>query len=273
MSFFSFSYSRPNKIRLDLFKPTTVIQSSNSSQVSTQFARKKREILNPFWQETIHPSIHRDLSSMAKLYNKKGKVHPSPPSVSDQLALLPAAILTLAAALAPGDREVLAYLISCSNHASSRRGVGSDGRKNGEHEFSGEGDHPPMFQCGCFRCYKSFWSRWDASPNRQAIHEIIDAYEDGLFWSRGKGSNAKKKKQRKGRNRVADCGDDRATAERTATAEDESGEQGIGGGGDEEAEATAGGGAGDGEVGSERGAVRKIASFIGERIWGAWNRM
>ncbi|XP_056177440.1 uncharacterized protein LOC115680612 isoform X1 [Syzygium oleosum] len=213
---------------------------------------------------------------MAKLYNKKGKVHPSPPSVADQLALLPAAILTLAAALAPGDREVLAYLISCSNHTTSRRGVGSDGRKNGEHEFPGEGDHPPMFQCGCFRCYKSFWSRWDASPNRQAIHEIIDAYEDGLFRSRGKGSNAKKKKQRKGRNRVADCGDDRATAERTATAEDESGEQGIGGGGgDDEAEAAAaaaGGGAGDGEAGSERGAVRKIASFIGERIWGAWNR-
>lgn len=216
---------------------------------------------------------------MAKLYNKKGKVHPSPSSVADQLALLPAAILTLAAALSPEDREVLAYLISCSNSSgNASSGARPSGRKNGEQPvFSGEEDHPPKFQCGCFRCYKSFWSRWDASPNRQAIHEIIDAYEEGLFRNGGKSPGAKKKKQRKGQNRVADCGEDRVAAERTA--KDELGEQEIGGGGggggdEAEAEGAAGGGVeDDGEVGSERGTVRKIASFIGERIWGVWNRV
>lgn len=215
---------------------------------------------------------------MAKPYNKKGKVHPSPPSVADQLALLPAAILTLAAALPPDDREVLAYLISRSNDASSadasgRRGVASDGRKNAEHDSPGGEDHPPMFQCDCFRCYKSFWSRWDASPNRQAIDEIIEAHEDGLFRDGGKSSSAKKKKkQRKGQNRVADCGEDRVAAERRA-AKDELGEQEIeGGAGGDEPEAASGGGVEDGEAGSEKGTLRKIASFIAEKIWGLWNR-
>ncbi|XP_048127241.1 uncharacterized protein LOC115747682 [Rhodamnia argentea] len=279
---------------------------------------------------------------MAKPHGKKGKVHPSPPSVADQLALLPAALLTLAAALSPDDREVLAYLISRSNenasgpNPSGRRGVASDGRKNGEHDFPGEEDHPPMFQCDCFRCYKSFWSRWDASPNRQAIDEIIEAYEDGLLRDGGKSSSAKKKKQRKGQNRVADCGEDRVTAERRTekdelgeqemegrapaideiieasedgllrdggksssakkkkqrkgqnrvadcgedrvtaerrTAKDELGEQEIEGGtGGDEAATAAGGVVEDGEAGSEKGTLRKIASFIAEKIWGLWSR-
>jgi hypothetical protein len=33
--------------------------------------------------------------------------------------------------------------------------------------------------CGCCGCYKSFWARWDASPNRHLIHRIIDAVEEG----------------------------------------------------------------------------------------------
>ncbi|KAF8043140.1 hypothetical protein BT93_A1476 [Corymbia citriodora subsp. variegata] len=219
---------------------------------------------------------------MAKLYHKKGKVHPSPPPPSvaaDQLALLPAAILTLAAALSPEDREVLAYLISCSNSGGgggASSGARPSGRRDGGEQpvFSGEEeDHPPRFQCGCFRCYKSFWSRWDASPNHQAIHEIIDAYEEGLLRNNGKkSSGARKKKQRKGQNRVADCGEDGVPAERAA--KDELGGKEIeGSGGGDEAEAAAGGSVEDGEVGSERGTVRKIASFIGERIWGVWNRI
>jgi hypothetical protein len=28
------------------------------------------------------------------------------------------------------------------------------------------GPHPSEMGCGCFGCYKSFWERWDASPNR-----------------------------------------------------------------------------------------------------------
>ncbi|KAJ6737888.1 F12F1.11-RELATED [Salix koriyanagi] len=50
---------------------------------------------------------------MKKLYCK-GTVHPSTPIISDHLSFLPVTILTLAAALSPEDREVLAYLISCS---------------------------------------------------------------------------------------------------------------------------------------------------------------
>ncbi|KAI5014242.1 hypothetical protein ZWY2020_055632 [Hordeum vulgare] len=34
--------------------------------------------------------------------------------------------------------------------------------------------------CGCFCCYKSFWTRWDASPNRHRIHTIIDTVEEGI---------------------------------------------------------------------------------------------
>ncbi|KAG0491352.1 hypothetical protein HPP92_004750 [Vanilla planifolia] len=52
---------------------------------------------------------------MTKLYNGKGKrVHPSLPAAApwDFLATLPAAVLTLAAALSPEEREVLAYLLS-----------------------------------------------------------------------------------------------------------------------------------------------------------------
>lgn len=51
---------------------------------------------------------------MKKLY-RKGTVHPSPPLISDQLSFLPVAILTLAAALSQEDKQVLAYLISCSS--------------------------------------------------------------------------------------------------------------------------------------------------------------
>ncbi|OMO49381.1 hypothetical protein CCACVL1_31042 [Corchorus capsularis] len=49
-------------------------------------------------------------------YRKLGKVHPSPPppTIADSLSLLPETILTLTAALSLEDKQVLAYLISCS---------------------------------------------------------------------------------------------------------------------------------------------------------------
>ncbi|KAI3870507.1 hypothetical protein MKX03_022700 [Papaver bracteatum] len=116
---------------------------------------------------------------MKKLY-KKGKIHPSPPHhFSDQLAFLPATILTLTVALSPEDREVLAYLICFSGNLSSF--TGNNRKKNcgggGGSGFNG-GEHSTSFNCDCFRCYTSFWFRWDCSPNRQLIHEIIDAYEN-----------------------------------------------------------------------------------------------
>eukprot|EP00252_Welwitschia_mirabilis_P020503 TRINITY_DN5048_c0_g1_i1.p1 TRINITY_DN5048_c0_g1~~TRINITY_DN5048_c0_g1_i1.p1 ORF type:complete len:275 (+),score=27.58 TRINITY_DN5048_c0_g1_i1:188-1012(+) len=40
------------------------------------------------------------------------------------------------------------------------------------------GSHSPSFECGCFQCYTSFWSRWNASPSREIIHEAIDLFEE-----------------------------------------------------------------------------------------------
>ncbi|KAH1243846.1 hypothetical protein GmHk_07G020838 [Glycine max] len=114
---------------------------------------------------------------MKKLY-RKGTVHPSPspspPTISDHLSFLPAAILTLTLSLSSEDREVLAYLISCS---SNNNFSGNPRRKP---KVVADGDHPPLFNCSCFRCYMSYWVRWNSSPNHQLIHEIIDAFEDSL---------------------------------------------------------------------------------------------
>ncbi|KAF8391616.1 hypothetical protein HHK36_023922 [Tetracentron sinense] len=132
----------------------------------------------------------REKSSMKKLY-RKGKVHPSPPLISDHLAFLPATILTLTVTLSPEDREVLAYLISCSGSSGSFPGDRRNTQKS--KSVGGVGDHPPMFRCNCFRCYMSYWVRWDSSPNRQVIHEIIDAFEDGLLQKK----NTKNRKERR----------------------------------------------------------------------------
>ncbi|XP_047939873.1 uncharacterized protein LOC125187344 [Salvia hispanica] len=98
---------------------------------------------------------------MKKLY-KKSTVHPTPSVVSEHLlSFLPAAILALTAALSPAEREVLAYLIS------RRKSTPAPGD-----------DHAACFNCNCFRCYMSYWAKWDSSPNRQLIHEAIDAFEE-----------------------------------------------------------------------------------------------
>uniref|UniRef100_A0A2K1YEK0 Uncharacterized protein n=1 Tax=Populus trichocarpa TaxID=3694 RepID=A0A2K1YEK0_POPTR len=203
---------------------------------------------------------------MKKLY-RKGTVHPSPPIISDHLSFLPATILTLTAALSPEDREVLAYLISCS---SSNNILCSNCS-------SSNNDHPPMFNCDCFRCYMSYWIRWDSSPNRQLIHEIIDAFEDWLL-KQGKSSSSSGKKNKKDRKRK---GNSQGSGELIKRVElrmkhrmDESNsvdENRSGGGGGEVAAAAAaaggGGGCGEEEV-TDKGSVRRFVSFIGERIWG-----
>ncbi|XP_042067430.1 uncharacterized protein LOC121810759 [Salvia splendens] len=89
---------------------------------------------------------------------------PMPSVVSEHLlSFLPAAILALTAALSPAEREVLAYLIS------QRKSTPAAGD-----------DHAACFNCNCFRCYMSYWAKWDSSPNRQLIHEAIDAFEESL---------------------------------------------------------------------------------------------
>lgn len=44
----------------------------------------------------------------------------------------------------------------------------------------------------------SYWVRWDSSPNRQLIHEIIDAYEDGLSAQNKKEKSRKERRKNKG---------------------------------------------------------------------------
>ncbi|KAL5723896.1 hypothetical protein ACHQM5_007234 [Ranunculus cassubicifolius] len=201
---------------------------------------------------------------MRKLY-KKGKVHPSPPLISDHLAFLPSTILTLADALSPQDRQVLAYLLSCSGAPPTTTTTTSTSKKNPSLQKSVNGaEHPPHFNCNCFKCY---WLRWDASPNRQLIHDIIDAYEDEL----------PKKKKMMNINKKERKNKKRETKNQLKRFEDESSK--VGNSGESESivlmssvpdAASSGDEGGEGEE-FEKGTVRKFVSFIGETIWGVWN--
>ncbi|KAF8048032.1 hypothetical protein N665_2713s0003 [Sinapis alba] len=118
---------------------------------------------------------------MKKLY-RKGTVHPSPPQIKSDnqlLHLLPVAILSLASVLSPEDHEVLAYLISTASYSSDKNST-SRLNKTKPHKQAYFDNHSPLFHCDCFSCYTSYWVRWDSSPSRQLIHEIIDAFEDNL---------------------------------------------------------------------------------------------
>ncbi|XP_027331794.1 uncharacterized protein LOC113847113 [Abrus precatorius] len=210
---------------------------------------------------------------MKKLY-RKGTVHPSPslsplppppppppqPSISDHLSFLPAAILTLTLALSPQDKEVLAYLISCSSSGNNPRRYP---------KAIVDGDHPPLFNCSCFRCYMSYWARWNSSPNHQLIHEIIDAFEDSLSQNTKKGNKTRKEKRNKRASNNKPSESNRLEFVASASPESESvGESSIsGGGGDAEV-----GESGDGVEDEEKGSVRRFVSFIGERIWGGWGQ-
>lgn len=158
-----------------------------------------------------------------KLKNK-GKVHPSPSSSSSScsniasvnggvsvggvgaggdclsvLKLLPAAIFTLVVVLPLDDREVLAYLIMRSMKSTAAAEVNSSGssfspKKPSKKTASGGGSG---LCCDCFDCYTSFWFRWDSSPNRELIHQAIEAFEDHLTT----GETEKNKKNAKSKRR------------------------------------------------------------------------
>ncbi|KAG7593055.1 hypothetical protein ISN45_Aa01g018900 [Arabidopsis thaliana x Arabidopsis arenosa] len=127
---------------------------------------------------------------------KKGKVHPThplPPSFSssngdDSLSvfkLLPAAILVLVSVLSAEDREVLAYLITRSLNTTTVVLVSS--KKKRSH------DKVPLFDCGCFDCYTSYWSKWDSSSDRELINQIIETFEDHLTSDENSASHKSKK--------------------------------------------------------------------------------
>ncbi|XP_018685874.2 uncharacterized protein LOC103996295 [Musa acuminata AAA Group] len=216
---------------------------------------------------------------MKKLGNGKGRrVHPVPPPG----AALPAAVMALAAVLTAEDQEVLAYLLS-----------GGGGRWREQRRRRA---HPPELECGCFGCYKSFWARWDASPNRHVIHRIIDAVEESLEareCDRGGGGRRRRRSGRGGNKGAILAPNATAVAEAEEAADslrvegkvspaldaehfphDDGDDYDDDDGEDEDDED-------DDEEEQEmnesnnnnksKNSVRRFMSFIGETVWGVWN--
>ncbi|KAL6193392.1 hypothetical protein ACLB2K_034476 [Fragaria x ananassa] len=138
----------------------------------------------------------------------KGKVHPSPSSSSSSSSsygvvlsvfqLLPAAILALASVLSLEDREVLAYMITCSMKTapSSSSSNPQDFKKKSSKKLTSKNNKNHQFDCECFDCYRSYWFRWDSSPNRELIHQAIEAFEDHLAHGEKPKKNAGRGKRR-----------------------------------------------------------------------------
>ncbi|CAL0334575.1 unnamed protein product [Lupinus luteus] len=206
---------------------------------------------------------------MKKLY-RRGTVHPSPPIITDHLSFLPAAIFTLAAALSPEDREVLSYLISCSSNNNFSGNSHRNTANNNNTATATVGDHAPVFHCSCFRCYTSYWVRWDSSPNRELIHEIIDEFEDWLAQQSNNNNNNNKnnkKGKEKRNNKKKKRLNNKKETELVSSVSDVSSEL-------ESVESSSNNseGGGDKVEEEEKGAVRRFVSFIGQSIWGAWGQ-
>ncbi|ESQ35628.1 hypothetical protein EUTSA_v10010010mg [Eutrema salsugineum] len=229
---------------------------------------------------------------MKKLY-KKGTVHPSPQVKSGDhlLPLLPVAIFSLAAVLSPEDREVLAYLISTASYSGDRNPTSRLNKTKPHKKSHFDNNHSPLFTCDCFSCYTSYWVRWDSSPSRQLIHEIIDAFEDSLEkekkQTKKKSINGKKDRRKRSVKPSAlagssFCTDDSVipsplgesiTSPYPCSSSSELGDDsgGCNGGLESTAEFRTGD-VGDEaeEVEEEKGSVRRFVSFIGEKVFGVW---
>ncbi|BFG21736.1 hypothetical protein CerSpe_080100 [Prunus speciosa] len=129
------------------------------------------------------------------------------------LELLPAAILAPALVLSLEDRQVLAYLITRSmktipNISSiPTQNPEKKSSKKGPKSTSASTHQPQIFDCDCFDCYRSYWFKWDSSPNREPIHQAIEAFEDHLAndektkKNSGRGKRRDKLSRREARNR------------------------------------------------------------------------
>ncbi|KAF8050928.1 hypothetical protein N665_1854s0011 [Sinapis alba] len=147
---------------------------------------------------------------------KKGKVYPSPPSTQPPppssssssshyylnedeslsvLRLLPATILVLVSVLSAEDREVLAYLITRGTTTISPDS-NKKKTKTKKNSKSSRKHKPPVFNCECFDCYTNYWLRWDSSPNRELIHDIIEAFENHHLTTGGEDSTSRNKSKR-----------------------------------------------------------------------------
>ncbi|XP_010473459.1 PREDICTED: uncharacterized protein LOC104752900 [Camelina sativa] len=193
---------------------------------------------------------------------RKGTVHPSPAAAiktdEDQfLSLLPIAILSLVAALSVEDREVLAYLISNSGDSNRISHLKKSKTHKASKEDNNKNHHSPLFVCDCFSCYTSYWVRWDSSPSRQLIHEIIDAYEDSLEMKKKK--KDRRKRSGKANGRVESVGASRLNELGSSSTEFD--------GGDSVKDGNYCGEEAEKEKGSS---VGKVLSFIGQRFLGVW---
>ncbi|XP_008663717.1 uncharacterized protein [Zea mays] len=197
---------------------------------------------------------------------KKGRrVHPAPAD-ADAAVALPAAVLALASALTAEEQEVLAYLLSCGGAAV----VGGRPRRR-------RGPHPPEMGCACFGCYKSFWARWDASPNSHLIHRIIDAVEDGgpprRTHRRRRGGGRRGGDGGAGMGMDMDMGH-RRHGEYEGAGDDEEEEEVGGSSMDSDVDGDDASVASEGDCSfgdAEKSTVGRLVRFIGEKVWGAWN--
>lgn len=112
--------------------------------------------------------------------------------------------------------------------------------------------------------------KWDSSPSRQLIHEIIDAFEEDSLMKNKKEKTKKERKKRDGSTGSAELktveetlGKDDEVLAKSAKVEESSGfsdggQHGGGGGGGKEEE-------------MDKGSLRRFVNFVGEKIWGVWN--
>ena len=127
---------------------------------------------------------------------------------------LSTAILALASVLSLEDREVLAYMITRSIKTTTPSPITQDSKRkppknapNNHNKNSNNNNNnnnttnntykPPMFECDCFDCYTSYWFKQDSLPNRELIHQAIEAFEDHL-------AHGKKSKKVNGRGKRRD---------------------------------------------------------------------
>lgn len=133
----------------------------------------------------------------------------------------------------------------------------------------------------------SYWIRWDSSPNRQLIDEIIDTFEqDGPSSSslaqKGK-SKSKKEKRRKNNKGLPEKSNGnqtgqqdvmkRSCSELLPLSEVAGGSRSTQEMVDEvnEVESREDSSDDDGRDGREETSVRRFMGFLGEKIWSIWN--
>lgn len=106
----------------------------------------------------------------------------------------------------------------------------------------------------------SYWVRWDSSPNREIIHEILDAYEDGLLQKKKNYyyNNVKNRKERRKRNSNSNS----SSVDTERKGEKKLVEVSFQGDVEEMR--------GEEEIEKSGSSVRKIVRFLGERVWGVW---